>query len=98
MVALMLLASCSMAFSDDLAGQASIIDGDTLEIHGTRIRLWGITSATATVNPAAMGTNSPPVLRENFSTMAMARMRSPPTMLRRPVATTWPPSGLRHRS
>jgi endonuclease YncB( thermonuclease family) len=28
--------------ADDLAGQASIIDGDTLEIHGTRIRLWGI--------------------------------------------------------
>ncbi|WP_370102722.1 thermonuclease family protein [Bradyrhizobium yuanmingense] len=26
----------------DLVGQASIIDGDTLEIHGTRIRLWGI--------------------------------------------------------
>jgi len=24
----------------DLTGQASIIDGDTLEIHGTRIRLW----------------------------------------------------------
>jgi endonuclease YncB( thermonuclease family) len=30
------------AFSGDLIGQASIIDGDTLEIHGTRIRLWGI--------------------------------------------------------
>jgi endonuclease YncB( thermonuclease family) len=30
------------ASADDLAGQASIIDGDTLEIHGTRIRLWGI--------------------------------------------------------
>jgi hypothetical protein len=26
----------------DLTGQASIIHGDTLEIHGTRIRLWGI--------------------------------------------------------
>jgi endonuclease YncB( thermonuclease family) len=26
----------------DLAGQASVIDGDTLEIHGTRIRLYGI--------------------------------------------------------
>jgi endonuclease YncB( thermonuclease family) len=37
----MLLASGS-AYSGDLAGQASIIDGDTLEIHGTRIRLWGI--------------------------------------------------------
>ena len=26
----------------DLTGQAGIIDGDTLKIHGTRIRLWGI--------------------------------------------------------
>jgi endonuclease YncB( thermonuclease family) len=30
------------AFADDLIGRASIIDGDTLEIHGTRICLWGI--------------------------------------------------------
>jgi endonuclease YncB( thermonuclease family) len=28
--------------ADTLRGQASIIDGDTLEVHGTRIRLWGI--------------------------------------------------------
>lgn len=34
---------CAMpALADSLTGQASIIDGDTLEIHGTRIRLWGI--------------------------------------------------------
>jgi endonuclease YncB( thermonuclease family) len=32
----------SPTFADNLTGQASIIDGDTLEIHGTRIRLWGI--------------------------------------------------------
>src|SRR5450759_1330053 len=32
----------STAFADNLSGQASIIDDDTLEIHGTRIRLWGI--------------------------------------------------------
>jgi nuclease-like protein len=30
------------ALADDLIGQASVIDGDTLEIHGTRIRLWGL--------------------------------------------------------
>jgi endonuclease YncB( thermonuclease family) len=35
-------ASMPDAFAADLTGQASIIDGDTLEIHGTRIRLWGI--------------------------------------------------------
>ena len=28
--------------AQELAGQADVIDGDTLEIHGTRIRLWGI--------------------------------------------------------
>jgi endonuclease YncB( thermonuclease family) len=38
----MLLAINLPASVDDLAGQATIIDGDTLEIHGTRIRLWVI--------------------------------------------------------
>jgi endonuclease YncB( thermonuclease family) len=28
--------------ADNFTGQASVVDGDTLEIHGTRIRLWGI--------------------------------------------------------
>jgi endonuclease YncB( thermonuclease family) len=41
-VLLMLLLLSGPAIADDLIGQASIIDGDTLEIHGTRIRLWGI--------------------------------------------------------
>ncbi|HAO42987.1 MAG: nuclease [Afipia sp.] len=39
---LMLLLLSSAAVADGVAGQASVIDGDTLEIHGTRIRLWGI--------------------------------------------------------
>nr|WP_081602550.1 thermonuclease family protein [Afipia felis] len=26
----------------NIVGQASVIDGDTIEIHGQRIRLWGI--------------------------------------------------------
>ncbi|WP_322997541.1 thermonuclease family protein [Castellaniella sp.] len=30
------------AHADDLVGRASVIDGDTLEIHGQRIRLEGI--------------------------------------------------------
>lgn len=46
--ALALFASSDMAQSDDLTGQASIIDGDTLEIHGTRIRLWGIDAPEST--------------------------------------------------
>jgi endonuclease YncB( thermonuclease family) len=42
MICFMLLLASGTAGAGDLAGQASIIDGDTLEIHGTRIRLWGI--------------------------------------------------------
>jgi endonuclease YncB( thermonuclease family) len=41
-IALMMLVASSGARSDDLAERASIIDGDTLAIHGARIRLWGI--------------------------------------------------------
>jgi len=41
-IIVMLFTSTVAALPDDLAGQASVIDGDTLEIHGTRIRLWGI--------------------------------------------------------
>jgi hypothetical protein len=37
-----LVATVPDALAYDRAGQASIIDGDTLEIHGARIRLWGI--------------------------------------------------------
>ncbi len=38
-IALCLLATPALA---DMAGIASVIDGDTLEIHGQRIRLHGI--------------------------------------------------------
>jgi endonuclease YncB( thermonuclease family) len=40
--ATLLVASGGPARSDSFTGQASIVDGDTLEIHGIRIRLWGI--------------------------------------------------------
>jgi len=42
LVILMLLLLSSTAFANDFVGQASVIDGDTLEIRGTRIRLWGV--------------------------------------------------------
>jgi endonuclease YncB( thermonuclease family) len=47
MLVLVILSPASAA-ADDLAGQASVIDGDTLEIHGTRIRLWGIDAPETT--------------------------------------------------
>ena len=40
--ALMFFLASSAVFSDDMTEHADIIDGDTLEIHGTRARLWGI--------------------------------------------------------
>jgi endonuclease YncB( thermonuclease family) len=46
-VLLMLLLLSSTAFANDFVGQASVIDGDTLEIHGTRIRLWGVDAPRA---------------------------------------------------
>jgi endonuclease YncB( thermonuclease family) len=33
--------------ADRVAGVASVIDGDTIEIHGRRIRLWGIDAPEA---------------------------------------------------
>src|SRR5262249_5834171 len=39
---LMLLLLSGGALADDFVGQASVVDGDTLEIHGIRIRLWGV--------------------------------------------------------
>jgi len=32
----------------DLSGRASIVDGDTLDVHGERIRLWGIDAPETT--------------------------------------------------
>jgi endonuclease YncB( thermonuclease family) len=44
---MMSLAMDPTAHADDLVGQASVIDGDTLEIHGTRIRVFGIDAPEA---------------------------------------------------
>ena len=41
-VAFSLLILSTVCQAEDLAGTASVIDGNTLEIHGTRIRLHGI--------------------------------------------------------
>lgn len=37
-----LTASIGQARGADIVGRATVIDGDTIEIHGERIRLWGI--------------------------------------------------------
>ncbi|WP_334539216.1 thermonuclease family protein [Bradyrhizobium sp. AZCC 1708] len=38
----MLLLFSGEALADDFVGRVSVVDGDTLEIQGTRIRLWGV--------------------------------------------------------
>src|ERR1700746_4054335 len=45
---LLLLLLPVAVLAGDLVGQASVVDGDSLEIHGTRIRLWGIDAPEST--------------------------------------------------
>jgi endonuclease YncB( thermonuclease family) len=40
-----LLAMSAPAAAQDIIGLATVIDGDTIEIHGQRIRFWGIDAA-----------------------------------------------------
>src|ERR1700751_475964 len=42
LAALAVVASCGKALADDMVGLASVVDGDTLMIQGTSIRLWGV--------------------------------------------------------
>lgn len=42
LAAILSLAASAAANAEPLAGRASVIDGDTIEIHGARIRLEGI--------------------------------------------------------
>ncbi len=52
-IALCLLATPALA---DVAGVASVIDGDTIEVRGQRIRLHGIVSTAITTGSKAPGT------------------------------------------
>jgi hypothetical protein len=46
--AVLALGAVNQAAADNFVGEVSIIDGDTLEMHGTRIRLWGIDAPEST--------------------------------------------------
>ena len=52
-IGLILLLTSSSAYSGDLAGLASVIDGDTLEIHCTRSACGGLTRQRATSSVGA---------------------------------------------
>jgi endonuclease YncB( thermonuclease family) len=41
--------------ADEYNGQASVVDGDTLEIHGQRIQLSGIDAPEAAPKPISLG-------------------------------------------
>jgi endonuclease YncB( thermonuclease family) len=41
-IPLVALVGCAGAAHADVGGRASVIDGDTLEVHGERVRLFGI--------------------------------------------------------
>ncbi len=41
-VVLVVIATCHAALCADLIGQARVVDGDTIAIAGTHVRLWGI--------------------------------------------------------
>jgi endonuclease YncB( thermonuclease family) len=41
-IALVAAFAIEVAHADDLTGQVSVVDGETLEMHGTIIRLWGV--------------------------------------------------------
>src|SRR4030088_2301882 len=41
-IRLMILLLLSGCCANDWVAKASVVDGDTLEVHGTRIRLWGV--------------------------------------------------------
>ena len=42
LIAATIFSTIGAALAADLTGRASVIDADTLEIHGNHIRLWGI--------------------------------------------------------
>ena len=52
-VALALLPAVALA--EDITGTASVIDGDTIDIHGTRIRLHGIDAPESRQTCLAVG-------------------------------------------
>jgi len=56
--AMLLWAIIGAAIGADLVGQATVIDGDTLEMHGQNIRLWGIDAPEA--NQLCRGNDSLP--------------------------------------
>lgn len=58
MAVLVLFLSPSLGRADKITGRASVVDGDTIEIHVTRIRLWGSDAPEAPSSAVAMTARS----------------------------------------
>ena len=78
-IAALVLTPSGAAWSDSFVGQASVVDGDTLEIHGTRIRLWGVDAPES--NQLCRGEDS-----EQYRCGAQAANELDAFIARRPVS------------
>jgi endonuclease YncB( thermonuclease family) len=76
-----LFALTSPAAAEDIIGQATVIDGDTIEIHGRRVRLWGIDAPES--DQLCRGSDSLPYRCGSAAALALADW-----IARRPVTCT----------
>ncbi len=60
-IAILSLAFCAAlpATAAELTGRAYVIDGDTLDMHGTRIRIWGVDAVESSQMCALDGRPTP---------------------------------------
>ena len=65
--ALLLLLATSPASADTIAGRATVIDGDTLEIHGERIRIGLSASEFGRGRSSCRGSGEAPTRRTLWS-------------------------------
>ncbi|WP_439410267.1 thermonuclease family protein [Bradyrhizobium sp. DASA03076] len=91
---MMLMLLSSAALADNFVGQASVIDGDTLEIHGTRIRLWGVDAPESTQLCRGEDSLQYPVVRKRRMISTLTLSGAPSTVSRSTsihMAAQWQP-------